>query len=267
MFEKHLQDITIFKKQLGFFQLTGTVLSANRHQRTSTHVSGGESYNGPNGRETRGIHVSTSSVMIDTIWLVDDKGKESKHRFVDYEVRKGSDLTIIFCSTDSKKKSGWHVAVANHTESNVVDFGALKALGQDKKFSAPKTGHVIALISCPIISVLLGAIAGYSNPYIWGFVGFLVGLFIAIMNGKVQVEEAEELLSDHIGKMGQGILKTFSKKQAGVEKQARLEIPSSAKLQSNHIAAELERLHKLKTDGVITEKEFAVLKTRALTGA
>jgi len=201
--------------------------------------------------------------MIETIWLVDDKGKESKHKFVNYEIREGSALTIIYC-TVGNKESGWRVAVVNHSESNVVDFGALDRI-EDKEFTGPQMLGVGAMMIGPIVGAILNETFGHSNLFMWCLVGFFVGLGIAILDAISNNKKATALLTSHISKMGQGILKEFSQKNGEVANEARLETTAPAKLLSNSIADDLERLYKLKADGIITEEEFSALKANSLT--
>lgn len=127
---------------------TGTVAESGKAHETRVHGSGGGAHpvlgtQGP-------VHVSSTTVVHDQIFLVADDGKERAFQLHSFDVacRAGNSLTVHWAVPDGED-SGPYVAVINHTTEMTYTLDA--AIGP--LFVNPKA-HLAMLVAATALIVI-----------------------------------------------------------------------------------------------------------------
>ena len=109
-----MREIMINGRPFELHAVQGTVAGASKQLETRVHGGGGGGY--ANSGYTNPVHISSTTVTHDQIFVVDDTGREHALRLQNWNVacREGHELTAVWLIRRGKN-SGPYVAVHNGT--------------------------------------------------------------------------------------------------------------------------------------------------------
>lgn len=113
-----MQDFKYKDKTVGFFAVTGTVLSSDKREETTVHSSGGGGRVGQYGGYVAAPQVYSSSVTHHDLWLKKEDGEEQCVRLIgsDIPVRPGQQITAVYAGLRQQQAdfTGYPTIIFNH---------------------------------------------------------------------------------------------------------------------------------------------------------
>jgi hypothetical protein len=111
-----MREITINGRPFELHAVHGKVAAANKQLETRVHGGGGGGYAHGGSGYTNAVHISSTTVTHDQIFVVDGAGREHALRLQDWNIacREGHELTAVWLIRKGKN-NGPYVAIRNGT--------------------------------------------------------------------------------------------------------------------------------------------------------
>jgi hypothetical protein len=111
-----MHEITINGKPFELHAVTGRVAAANKQLETRVHGGGGGGYTYQGTGHTAPVHITSTTVTHDQIYVVDGSGQEHALRLQNWNIacREGHELIAVWLIKKGKS-SGPYVAIRNST--------------------------------------------------------------------------------------------------------------------------------------------------------
>jgi hypothetical protein len=162
-----METVKTIGKEFRIYSVTGKVLDAKKHYETRVSGGGGGGYTNQGTGYTAPVSISSTTVIHDTIFLLDKDGKEHAIELTNFDItsRESNEMTAVW-AIKKNKKSGPYVAIINHTLSKTSFNGA--------KIFLMMAPHWLLLVGSVI---LFGAIFKSALTFLaiiaWSVIGYI----------------------------------------------------------------------------------------------
>lgn len=160
-----MKTITAANKTCTLYWTTGTVANSGKSMETIVRGSGGGGSNG----NTAPVHISSTTVIHDQVFLIDPKGNEHAFQLQNFNIacRESNQLSVIWAIPPGKQR-GPYIIAYNHTTGN--------AFFNDSELTKLFRYAIWYLLAAIGICILLGRISGFfyilaiAAPFVWQYI-------------------------------------------------------------------------------------------------
>jgi hypothetical protein len=201
-----------------------------------------------------------------------ENGEEGKIHINDYDVRKGETLSIVYCGL-STKTSGMPAMVINHSDGSMRNMSVLSALIKAKEitYSGNKVHGFISFTLIPLVAIITTVNMSSSHMPIGEgiFAAGLSVLFGSILFAIINPQKRQfKRFYAHVDRMSEKVLAEIKAINSEIKKEeANAAIIEAEEQPVNSLVDEIDKLHKLKIDGVISDEEFVSFKEKLITNS
>jgi hypothetical protein len=145
-------------KEYNLYTVTGKVMETGKNMETRIHGSGGggATYRGYGG--TAPISISSTTVVHDQIFLIDDKGQEHSFQLQGFNVAcRADNILSVIWAIKKGAKTGPYIAVVNETTG--------KQFFDDKALQTMFRYPLLYLLGAMVLCVILGSMSSF---FYWG---------------------------------------------------------------------------------------------------
>lgn len=212
-----MQDFKFKDKTIGFFTVTGTVLSSDKRDETTVHSTGGGGRVGQYGGYVAAPQVYSSSITHHDLWLKTEDGQEQCVRLIgsDIPVRPGQKITAVYAGLRQQQAdfTGYPTIIFNHDARRHWTLYTGKKLNEQLGISKYKGGvkPVIFWGLALILSINIGEGMGrlFELLMIFGLVSYPIFFIYRNIMRERGVTRMEKELDVHLEAIAQQMHKNL----------------------------------------------------------
>ena len=197
-------------KEIVFWEITGEVMSSNKHSETQVWSSGGGGYVGPQGGQVAAPTVQSRAITNHEFWLKTTDGKEKSIQLsdVDIPLREGQKITLI-CASEKGVDSGKYAVLINHNAEKHWYIRSCDSLLRSMRFIEVSWTKVS--IQSSLLTLLYSLFKGFQyrdtgmaiavNFVLWIVPAFIICFILQFIFVSQKHSENSKLLELHLEKL------------------------------------------------------------------